>query len=186
MVPVLRSTLTLTELTALEASASPPPASAPRLDCPSPSSPASPLEDPYLLESADGRGSETHTDEDGPHEDPENPGPRVPRLPKRAQWEDLGRLIRANPPADLPKTAPELITLLIELEELMLETRLWHSSKALDAAAAKLERGAWRLMAAEELKAFATRAIMVAATAFADHRFGIQIIRELDEEEATA
>ncbi len=188
MVPVLRSPLTLTELTALEASASPPPASAPRLDRPSPAPPASnTLEDPYLHEEAGRGGSESDTDEDVPHEDEENPGPRVPRLPKRAQWERLGRLIRANLPANLPKSTDELVELLTELELLMVETRLWPLGDVapLDASAAKLERGPWRQMSADELTAFAKRALMVAGTVFAEHRFGIQIIRELDLDEAT-
>lgn len=172
MVPVLRSPLTLTELTELEAGASPQRA---RLDRPSPS-PAQPPPLPPV-----GDGSDT-TDEDAPHEEEENPGPRVPPLPKRAQWEDLGRLIRANTPTELPNSASELITLLEELEALMLETRLWPPGEVapLDAAAAKLDRGPWRQMAGDELRAFVTRALMVAGTVFADHRFGIEIIHYLD------
>lgn len=188
MVPVLRSTLTLTELTALEASASPPPANAPRLDTPSPGRPASPLEALPLEPHAAGLGSETHTDEDGPHGDGENPGPSVPPLPKRAQWEDLGRLIRANLPTNLPKTTSELIEVLLELEALMVETRLWPLGEVapLDASAAKHHLTPWRQMDAGELTTFAKRAIMVAGTLYADHRFGIQIIRELDLDEANA
>lgn len=182
MVPVLRSTLTLTELTELEAGAVPPPA---RLDRPSPSPTQPPLPPPV------GDGSDT-TDEDAPHEDEENLGPRVPPMPKRAQWEDLGRLIRANSPPDLPTTTDELAELLLELERLMLETRLWrpvvHTNgevAPLDASAGKLDRGPWRQMGRDDLKAFATRAIMVAGTAFADHRFGIEIIHYLEHGEAT-
>ena len=187
MVPVLRSNLTLTELTELEAGASPQSA---RLDRPS-ASPAQPPPLPTVV--GDGSDTTADTDEDAPYEDEESPGPQVPPMPKRAQWEDLGRLIRANPPANLPESTDELAELLLELERLMLETRLWrpvvHTNgevAPLDASAGKLDRGPWRQMGRDHLKAFATRAIMVAGTAFADHRFGIEIIHYLEHGEATA
>lgn len=187
MVPVLRSTLTLTELTELEASASP----APRLDRPSAPPAQPPVEvitplDPPLPAAAPA----SDTDEDAPHEPPETPRPSVPPIAKRAQWEDLGRLIRANLPTELPKLTSDLEPLLIELEALMLETRLWtpahHTNgdvSPLDLSAAKLDRGPWRQMSGDELLAFTKRALMVAGTLFADHRFGIQINREFDLEE---
>jgi len=191
MVPVLRSPLTLTELTELEVAG--PSLGTGRLE----SSASASLDGPHLPQPAplaasevpalEAAGASATTDEDAPHGDEQTPGPSVPPIPKRAQWEDLGRLLRSNLPTNLPKSAPELISVLVELEELMLETRLWPLGEVdpLDAAAAKHHSKPWRQLEPAGLDTFAKRALMVAGTLYADHRFGRLIISELDLEEAT-
>ena len=191
MVPVLRSPLTLTELTELEAVG--PSLGTGRLESSASASlegsrhaiPTAPT--PSAAPALEVAGASANTDEDAPHGDEQNPGPIGPNDSKRGEWEDLGRLLRANPPANLPKHTETILEVLTELEELMVAVNLWSPTTAgvspLDSSASKYELEDWRAGSTmtAALHTFALRSLMAAGNAFLDSRAGAQINRELEE-----
>lgn len=144
--------------------------------------PASPARTPSLPPSEPPDGPEPAS---GP-ESPQRPPPGSTEATE-ALWRDLRDFLELTPPGDAPHDREVLIEILAELERLALATGLWRGDP-LDAASNRYLRGRyWKgdQIDTEELRTFAQRALMAAATDLDKHPLASRYIARPNTEQET-